>query len=546
VNPALWLLIRLQLVGWVRHLGRNLRTVKGALLALVGLAIVLLWLTSLLLSPAGAAGAFEPDSLRRNGPLVLVGYCLLNVLFSSSEKAIYFSPPEVNFLFPGPFSRRQILGYKIVLSLLAGLPSTLLLTFLVRVKGAWFPASFAGLLLVYVFLVLFSMVLGLLASSVGARLFSRGRQWALGLLVALAVLILWQSELLSGVHSPQQLAERAQDTLVWRVVSWPLTGFFQTMLAQTPSELIGPFLLGAGVDLALVGVIFALDADYLESSAVASARLYARLQRARGRLVAAAADRGEPARQGSGPRWTLPMLPWLGGIGPLVWRQLTTALRGGGRLVFLLVLMGLLVVPQLLLGREKQWEALLVLFFLAIWMTFFLTVLVPFDFRGDIDRLGVLKTLPIPPWRIAVGQLVVPTVILTAVQFLALAAACLTAPGDWPLMLAAALLLPAINFLLFGIENLLFLLFPVRLLASTPGDFQALGRNVLLGFAKVFILGTVGTLAGLLALAVGLLTRSLWAGVAVAWLIVAGSGILLVPFIALAFRAFDVGRDTPA
>jgi hypothetical protein len=40
--------------------------------------------------------------------------------------------------------------------------------------------------------------------------------------------------------------------------------------------------------------------------------------------------------------------------------------------------------------------------------------------------------------------------------------------------------------------------------------------------------------------------RNLAAGVAAAWPVVALAGAGLVPLVALAFRAFDVGRDTPA
>ena len=33
-----------------------------------------------------------------------------------------------------------------------------------------------------------------------------------------------------------------------------------------------------------------------------------------------------------------------------------------------------------------------------------LTVLAPFDFRGDVDQIALLKTLPAPAWRIARGR----------------------------------------------------------------------------------------------------------------------------------------------
>jgi hypothetical protein len=36
MSPALWLLLRLQLRGWLRYLGRGLKTVRGVLLLLAG------------------------------------------------------------------------------------------------------------------------------------------------------------------------------------------------------------------------------------------------------------------------------------------------------------------------------------------------------------------------------------------------------------------------------------------------------------------------------------------------------------------------------
>ena len=108
MDRALWLLVGLQLRGWLRFLGQNLRTVRGALLALVGVGRV---------RPLAADGPVRADGHRhrgvqvvRFGPGALLLYCVLNVVFSSHERAIYFSPAEVQFLFTGPFSRRQVLG----------------------------------------------------------------------------------------------------------------------------------------------------------------------------------------------------------------------------------------------------------------------------------------------------------------------------------------------------------------------------------------------------------------------------------------------------
>jgi hypothetical protein len=182
---------------------------------------------------------------------------------------------------------------------------------------------------------------------------------------------------------------------------------------------------------------------------------------------------------------------------------------------------------------------------LGIWLSVFLTALVPFDFRGDVDRIAVLKTLPISPCALVIGQLLTPVLLLSAMQTLALAAGLLSPKHSTMVLALAGFVLP-FNFVLVAIENLLFLLFPVRVMANTPGDFQALGRNVLLSLGKVVGLGCVVGVAFLVGLITAELTGHLSAGIAAGWLVVAFAGAILVPLVALAFTWFDVGRDTPA
>jgi hypothetical protein len=245
------------------------------------------------------------------------------------------------------------------------------------------------------------------------------------------------------------------------------------------------------------------------------------------------------------------LLPWLGGVGPLAWRQLTTALRGADRLILLLLILGsALLAPALTSLRDEGENFLLILGPVAVWLTLFLTTLLPFDFRGDIDRLAFLKTLPLSPWRLTLGQLFAPVLMMTLLQWIGLAVVVWVAPPrDWLLagcLTSAAFVVP-INLLLFALDNLLFLLFPTRLMAASPGDFQALGRNVLLMVAKgiaVIVVSTAAAVAGLLAYA---LTGGNAAMVVLAaWLVVLVFAAALVPLVAWAFTMFDVGRDTPA
>src|SRR5262245_23933922 len=380
MNPALWLLIGLHLRGWLRYLLRSLRTVKGALLALVGAVVFVPWVLAVIMAPRQGSGLFGGD-LRETGPALLLLYCLMNVVFSTSERAIYFPPAEVNLLFPGPFSRRQLLAYKVTSTLLVSVPTALFMSLAFRMQSSWFAASFLAMLLLVMFTNLFSMTINLLAIGVGARLYTRGRKFVVAGTVLLGVAILWRSGGVAGWEDPRELLRHVQDTQAWKIVSWPLRWFFVAFMAE---RLYPDLLVSAGlatlVDVMLVGVVFALDAQFLEASATASARIYARMQRLRRGGLGA----GEGLRRDGKVRLNLPMLPWLGGIGPMVWRQVTTALRGADRLFLLLLILGaVLVTPMLASLREEQENMLLVLGMVALWLTLFLTTMLPFDFRGD-------------------------------------------------------------------------------------------------------------------------------------------------------------------
>lgn len=561
MNSSLFLLIFLQLRGWLRFLGRSIRTVRGAITALLGGCTFGLWLVTCLV-PSREASRIDPDALRRNGPAFLLLYCLANVLVSSGERAIYFSPGEVNFLFGGPFGRREILAYKVVSTFLVSLPSTLILAMIVRIHAGWFWAAYVALLLFIMFQQLFGMAVNLLATSLGVSARTRGRQFVLAVTAILTAIVFVQAIRMAGYSDIRALLQSMTTTPTWEVISTPLRWFFDAFL----SEQLWPDLLvnaakAALVDFALLGVVFALDADYLEAAATSSSRIYARIQRLRRGGLAAAGGEGKV-------RFGLPDLPYWGGAGPVLWRQLTTAARGPGRLILALGLVTVIFASSFpkTVSENNPNAGGIVLGGIIVWLTIFLTPLVPFDFRGDVDRIATLKSLPLASWRISIGQLLAPVIIVTTAQWIVLATALAMAPADAKLLLVIAAYLLPFNFLLFGLENLLFLHFPTRLMAATPGDFQAVGRNLLFMLAKM----TTLTVVVVMALLFGYVTYQIlctlprivavvgrsglkemleliapFAGVAAGWVVLALSGAMLVPLVAMAFNAFDVGRDTP-
>jgi hypothetical protein len=550
MHRALWLLLWLRVRGWFRRLLRNAGTVRGAVLLVVGV----LFFGCIFLNPLVIYFLATPEEqtqhlagMRRFGPLGLFAYCVVTLLFSTGERAITFTPAEIDFLFPGPFSRRQLLGYKIAVTFLTSLLTALFFSVYLLSHGAWFVAAYAGALLACFFLMLFGMAVGLVANVLGARAHTRARQLVLLVLLALLLLAALHAggDLLAA--SPDEILRRVEQTPALRVVLEPLRWFIETMTARDLWPDFALYLaLSLGVDLGLVVLVFVLDVQYLEASAAASAKIYAQLQRVRSGGVFAAM-RGSRGTAG----FSLPGLPWWGGIGPMAWRQLVTAVRSlRGLLLFLGIFAAALLVPLAFGSRGDRPESRLLGQAIAYGLLGVSLVTLPamitFDFRGDVDRLDVLKSLPVAAWRLVVGQLAVPVLLLTLIQVGLLALIQLVWGGVEAVLGPVLVVGVPFNFLSFEVDNLMFLWFPTRQIPSSPADFQMMGRQLLVLLAKLLVLGVAGGLAGLAGVVLYLLAgESLLLGVSAGWLLLAVFAAALVPLLALAFGNFDVARDTP-
>src|SRR5690606_14937791 len=95
--------------------------------------------------------------------------------------------------------------------------------------------------------------------------------------------------------------------------------------------------------------------------------------------------RGGPATTWkNAARWRLPLLPPMNGVGAIVWRQLTTAIRTSTGLLFVLALILIAVAGfSTSIDPEKQHIALAALTGPGVFFTFFLITMTRFDFRND-------------------------------------------------------------------------------------------------------------------------------------------------------------------
>jgi hypothetical protein len=537
LHPALLKLLALRFRGMRRRMLRGIKTPKGAVFFAVGVVMFGAWLGPSVFF-AFSEDRPNPAQLEATMPMIVIGMCLLTLISSAGERAIYFSPGEVEFLFPGPFGRRELLGYK-VLGLLMGVSFSSLLfsVIFLRYASSWF-AAFAGVFLSFTFVQLFSMSLLLVGQMMAERAYTRMRMLVLLAFGGILAAALGPVIAMRGMGNFGDKVMKVQESPLLYYAFLPLRPFAKTVSAE---HVFPDLLLWSSAALAINGVLFLfilwLDAEYRETAIGVSQRLYARLQRAQrsGMAPTAASSKGR-----------IPQLPWWGGAGPVAWRQMTNAVRNARSLMMILLLVALAIgIPSVAKGESeaKVWPMTLAM---VIWLTVFLSMMVRFDFRSDIEQMDWLKMLPIKPWALVCGQIAVPVMICSTLQIV-LVAITVRIAGRPELLAMTIAFAPPFNILLFGIENALFLFSPTKIVAFSPGDFQVFGRQLLFMLVKLVLV----TIAGLVAFGGGAVVYlvtgpNMIPAIAFGWVLVTAQALAMIPLASWAFRRFDVSLDTPA
>jgi hypothetical protein len=542
MNRALFTLILLQGRGIVRRMLRSANSPRRALFTILGCGIIILWLGSALVSGTMGRGRFRgmersSERFRAVAPVAIAGMCLLTIISSAGDKAIAFTPGEVDILIPGPYSRRELLFYKLAKSAFLAMLTALLMSFGLMVYARFWIACYIGSFLTLLFIQFFSICGVLLAQAAGHQMRGRARQAGVIVAIVLAAVII--RKIVAAHGGPLETFNAFRYSELGTNLLMPFDPFGRTITAYDYSELASSAGEAALIDLGLLTIVVLLDAHYFEAALSASRRRYAQLQRIRGGSLLSSNLKGDIS-------WRLPLLPWAGGAGPIVWRQATSAARSAKGIALMLVIVavgiGPLMAPTIRDAHMNQ-----VMVGMLAWLTILLSGLLKFDFRGDLDHMDELKALPLRPAALSLGQITVPAMILTGAHVLLLSSVAIVTPSHREIFIVAACLSLPFNALLLAIENLIFLLFPTRPAAASPGDFQVLGRQA----AQLIMKGIAVSLGFGIALAVAIPLYIVTKGSLLVLTTVAGSLLAieagaLVPAIAWAFARFDPSVDTPA
>ncbi len=532
---------------------------RRLVLSCIGLALAILWLGNAALSILFRQAA-DPGVLQRWLPLGLFVYGswhLVKVAYRRPEHGIEWTAAERENLGMAPFARRQLLAYRFVTVLGASLLKAACFTILMLpdLRLAW--AGFFGALTALLFLELWRTAVEIFACETSLSTYRKLRVVVLGGVAVASLATVWIAVASRSQFQPSQvsaslavfahLAKSAallQHTWLGAVFVSPFQLFSQIIMAEQMSlALFAQAAAASSLVLGMMGLAFVVDRRFVTTRDGIARRHYDQIE--------SLAD--APCVESRLQRRAIRLSP-NSGWKALAWRQTLGVWQYWPSVVIALVAPTVLSLLPLFIYRDPVVTMLHVTGSLALFSMLLLPPALRFDFRRDVDRMALLKTLPIKTVGVVTGQLIVPVIIASVFQLLVLIIATSVRPLHPGYVASAWLLLVLTNILVFALDNLIFLLYPHRpnqegleIFLRTTLTFTA--KGLMFGLALVFAAGWA-LLAGVVAhrvAAVGdpaAVARSIFAvGVA---LMLAAAAVVTMRLNMRAFQRYDPSQDTPA
>ena len=524
-RAPLFLLWRLKMKGRVRLLARRARTPGGAISLLVGVALLALWVGSIVLRSSYVERTVEPPSvdLVRLG---LIAYLAFVAFSSLSFRGVYMPRPELERLFSAPVRRSSIVRFRMLGAMLMALPFTLIVALFLSPRFASPWAASLGLALTIPTASIFGQSLSLLAAKtggIGERLIGRIPPTALRVVGALGILGLFTflsfgpgiessngaesrriAERISARRQMQQdsrvplykdhvlpaplskstvyarLNEVASSPVV-RTATLPLLPWAKAIASPSVPKALPWLAAIAGLLVVLFEGVARMPIDFRETSLRTSKDMERKLARMRGGQGGAGAF--GLSRKAKGWR-----IPWLAGrspMGAVIWVRTAWLMRQARGTLFIVLAVAIVGVVA---GVKVFDTAVSGPATLGLLATVYLASGVRADFRTDLDRMESMRAWPIAPWKVFVGTLV-PGVTLTALVVSVMLLVRATILGQFgPDLWVVIGMTPFLAYVWTAVDNAVFLLFPVRFIPGQGSALQHTGRGFLLVMLRMMLL----------------------------------------------------------
>ncbi len=462
----------------------------------------------------GGMGDLGPLTLAL-GALAVTAILAAMWTFFSDKPGLHFTEAEIAFLFPAPVTRRILIHYRLVSLLLGSLTQSVFFSLIFH-RGNLFSGRAPQLLFGWWVMLSIISLHGLGTALTIARLAEGGVQAGrrrfliIGGFTSIAVATGW------WIWREMPDAANYASTLQW--FSAVLNGGAMHWLLW-PAKLIVQPLVATGLTaycIALAPAVFVLAAHYWwvtrmdvafeEASIARAARFATRRAEIQAKGVFSLGAKPTTGRQ---PPFNLARTRWVEFA--FLWKNLLST-----RSYFTprnwLICAGIIGVVWrvcgLWLGHE-YWRAGRILATVgamgAAMALIYGPLITRLDIRQDLANADILKTYPLPGWRIILGQLLTPIAILSGIIWLGLLAWFLGLHGHQPPSLSkvwfspvmrgvftacCAGVTPLLVTLLLLVPNGAAILFPAAFkTARTPGaGLDLMGQRMIFGFGQMLVL----------------------------------------------------------
>jgi ABC-2 type transport system permease protein len=435
-------------------------------------------------------------------------------IFPSKQRAaLAVTQPEVQFLFTAPLSRRRLIRYKLLRSLVGALFSSAFLTIVMR------PDSLAQAVIRFVGTMLIIALLNLHYTGIGLHRLPASEERTGALLrrwlppgIALALMAIVAGDLLTRWPAADAIASGASVSEIARLASSGLTGVvlwpFRAIVALPLADSAMAFLVALPWPLLAIALnylwVVSTDVPFEE----ASAELADKIARVRKEGVKALR---KPRAAGATPFALAP-----DGLieTAILWKNMISMRRSLSWLTLLpfmplLIAMGtaMLVTTD---GSASRADALTVVSMVIAGLTVAIgPLMLRTDLRQDLPNLAILRTWPVRGGTLVRGQVLAPALVLSTIVWMALAAVAIFSmfgSGEmdiarrWSYFVAAVIVAPGVILVQLLIQNGLAVTFPSWVSTGPARGVDAIGQRMLL------------TLVGMLGLVIGILPAALVGG----------------------------------
>jgi hypothetical protein len=563
-HPAIVQLLRLQSRGRRRRMSQRFFQTRRLALSAVAALLAIVWLGNAAMT-VWLREAASPETLRGLLSLGLVLYAtwhLAKAAFFRPDGPFEWTPAERDVLAMLPLEPRDLVAYQlasvtITTTLKAGLFAVLLLPDLRCV-----PPALVGLLLAMMLLELLRMAVEIVTWSMSRTAYLVYRIAVVAGLMAggfaVAAGIMREAEHVGQINVGEGLLERLLAILLESNES--VIGYaalpFRPVIDLIVAESITPDMVRLAA--AVLGTVTLLAVAVIGLYTLTARRVVRRERRNYAPEVVGHQTCTFSPRSASGPAsgarylpsWRIPR--W-GGAGALLWRQLIGAGRSWGSLLTAMIAPAVLACAPCFVIADATIALLATAATLAFYTFLLLPTALRYDFRRDLDRMAMLKGLPIAPAAAVVGQTIAPALIATLFQSVVLAFAVAARSLPTHYLFTMMLVMMPLNALVFSFENLVFLLYPYRLqqegleiFVRTMLTFTGKGLLFALGLGAMSVWGFVAAA----------LTRNVsrWTGLAADPFAVFTAGMIAGPAVLTAlvlwalcrtYRRLDPIEDIP-